>query len=119
MHQLGVFPLGGEDDYVGPTGNLKCVSVPYGANWGVYAPLLKEKAVPFLKEFEPDLVIVSAGYDALASDELANVQLAPEDYRTIAEILNQNFGSLVFGLEGGYNLRDLPLAVEQTLHPYL
>ena len=75
--------------------------------------------MPFLKEFDPDLVIVSAGYDALASDELANVQLVPDDYRWISEILIKNFGATVFGLEGGYNLRDLPLAVEQTLAPYL
>ena len=81
--------------------------------------MLQERAVPFLKEFNPDLVIVSAGYDALASDELANVQLVPDDYRLIAEILRENFGATVFGLEGGYNLRDLPLAVEQTLSPYL
>lgn len=35
---------------------------------------------PLLQEFKPDLVIVSAGYDALEADELATASLQPQDY---------------------------------------
>ncbi|CAN0389616.1 unnamed protein product, partial [Scytosiphon promiscuus] len=56
--------------------------------------------------FEPDLVIVSAGYDALEADELATASLQPEDYARMGKRLQDVFGGKVaFGLEGGYNLQ--------------
>ena len=62
----------------------------------------------------------SAGYDALASDELSNILLRPDDYGTISEILRESFGtSILFGLEGGYSLRDLPLAMKASILPFL
>ena len=73
LHQLGVFPYGGEETITGSLNNICNVGVPYGCKWNAYEPLLEGRAIPFLREFEPDLLIVSAGYDALASDTLADV----------------------------------------------
>lgn len=41
-----------------------------------YEPIFKSQALPFLRDFNPDLVIVSAGYDTLAEDTLAEVSQA-------------------------------------------
>mmetsp|Transcript_31254 Transcript_31254/g.120383 ORF Transcript_31254/g.120383 Transcript_31254/m.120383 type:complete len:83 (-) Transcript_31254:2279-2527(-) len=60
---------------------------------------------------EPDLVIVSAGYDALSVDSLAQIELEPKDFATMTqEILKHlGHGRVVFGLEGGYNLDGVSL----------
>lgn len=55
---------------------------------------------------DPELVIVSAGYDALRVDPLAQVSLEPSDFREMTKLLLQRIGHgrVVFGLEGGYDL---------------
>ena len=94
--------------------------VTSGCKYDAYEPLLLERALPFLKEFDADVYIVCAGYDALASDELAQVSLLPENYESISRHIKRELGSkILFGLEGGYNLRDLPIAIERSLLPFL
>eukprot|EP01035_Chromulina_nebulosa_P028590 gene28590-37775_t len=114
IHELGIFPIGrGGTQETGDNGNILNIPLKYGAKFDVYEKLLREKAIPFIKEFNPELVIICAGYDALSSDELSNILLKPDDYQSISEILKESFGSsILFGLEGGYNLRDLPLAMK-------
>ncbi|CAM9231975.1 unnamed protein product [Scytosiphon promiscuus] len=80
IHQGGIFPGSGEGWDSGPKGNLK--HLPFyetGETWGTYEARFEE-ALSWLQAFEPDLVIVSAGYDALEADELATASLQPEDY---------------------------------------
>jgi len=68
---------------------------------------------------KPDLLIVCAGYDGLASDELASGGLQCQDYKTISEAIKSHFkGPVLFGLEGGYNLRDTPIAVAASIEPF-
>lgn len=72
-----------------------------------------------------DLVIVCAGYDALASDELASCSLTAEDFGKMTQQLRQHLPpqtKIMFGLEGGYQLQDsvgptgnLPQAVVETV----
>jgi acetoin utilization deacetylase AcuC-like enzyme len=66
LHQEGIFPYRGKVEEVGPIGNIRNVPLPGGTKWDTYEPALVEKAIPFLKEFDPELVIVSAGYGALS-----------------------------------------------------
>ena len=77
--------------------------------------LLESQALPFLKEFHPELVIVCAGFDALMDDPLADINLVPLDYRMISEKISAEFGPVVFGMEGGYDLATLPLALKATI----
>ena len=50
---------------------------------------------------------------------MANMNLEVKDYRDMALAIKETFGSaILFGLEGGYNLRDLPLAVKETILPF-
>ena len=122
LHQLYVFPLSGSEQKQGPLKNLRSIGVPAFSTYAQYEPLL-DRALGFLCEqgvFEPDLLIVCAGFDALRSDPMAGVSLEPADYGKIAGKVQEAFGALpvVYGLEGGYNLDDLPLAVESVLLAY-
>eukprot|EP00752_Nemacystus_decipiens_P018681 g16746.t1 len=120
IHQGGIFPGSGGAEDKGPLGNLN--HLPFfglGETWETYEPRF-EQALTWLQEFEPDLVIVSAGYDALEADELATASLQPEDYRRMGRRLREVFGgNVAFGLEGGYNLQVTPLAIRKTIEPFL
>jgi acetoin utilization deacetylase AcuC-like enzyme len=123
LHQMGIFPLSGDPGNSGPLGNLKNIEVPIDTTFATYEGLL-DSALQFLKEFDPELLIVCAGYDALRSDPMAGVSLEPSDYHTIARKIRDTFidssvKGTVFGLEGGYNVQDLPLAVENTIMAYV
>ena len=73
LHQHGIFPNTGSPDVHGDHNNILNIPLPYNCVYSQYEPLLRERALPFLKEFEPQLLIVAAGYDALASDDMAEV----------------------------------------------
>ncbi|CAB1098407.1 unnamed protein product [Ectocarpus sp. CCAP 1310/34] len=110
---------GGAED-IGPLGNLKHLPF-FGVDetWETYEPRFEE-AVKWLEEFEPDMVLVSAGYDALEADELATASLQPKDYERMGIRLKEVFGRKVaFGLEGGYNLQVTPVAIRATIEPFL
>ncbi|CAN0256302.1 unnamed protein product [Pylaiella littoralis] len=120
IHQGGIFPGSGDAKDKGPLENLK--HLPFfgsGEKWETYEPRFEE-ALQWLREFQPDLVIVSAGYDALEADELATASLQPEDFGRMGKRLREVFGRKVaFGLEGGYNLKVTPLAIRETIEPFL
>ena len=71
--------------------------------------------MPFLSNFQPDLLIVSAGYDATAADPLASMNLQPQDYGLFTEYCLQLTRRIVFGLEGGYDFSALSQSVVATI----
>lgn len=74
LHQQDAFPNTGLDPTDrGPLGNILNVPIPAYTDARAYLPLLEERVLPFLMGFEPDLLIVSAGYDSLVDDPLAQV----------------------------------------------
>jgi acetoin utilization deacetylase AcuC-like enzyme len=81
----------------------------------VYQPLFEQKIIPFFQNFQPDLLIVSAGYDATAADPLAGMALQPQDYGLFTEYCLQLTRRILFGLEGGYDLNSLAQSVLQTI----
>ena len=89
-----------------------------GSGWAEYENALRVKALPWLDEFEPDLVFVSAGYDGLSLDPLARQELSANDFGNMTTLLRAAVGDrLVLGLEGGYSLDPdgLPAAVAATI----
>ena len=59
LHELNIFPLGrGGEEETGDFGNILNIPVKYGAKFDLYEKLLREKAIPFIKEFNPELVII-------------------------------------------------------------
>ncbi|MEC8972982.1 MAG: histone deacetylase, partial [Verrucomicrobiota bacterium] len=70
------------------------------------------RAVAELKAYDPDLVIVSAGFDAYAGDPLCNQKLSAEDFRWFGKTLGGLGLPVASAMEGGYSddLPDLVLA---------
>jgi acetoin utilization deacetylase AcuC-like enzyme len=81
--------------------------------------MFEQKVMPFLKDFQPDLLIVSAGYDANDADPLAGISLYPEDYGVFTDYCLQLTRRIVFGLEGGYQLTALAQSVVATIESCL
>jgi acetoin utilization deacetylase AcuC-like enzyme len=119
LHEHPLFPFSGKTDVKGDYNNILNIILDSGTKIESYEQKLKSEAIPFLLEFQPDIIIVCAGYDALSSDDLSNLMLHPNDYRIISQHLKDNFGEkIIFGLEGGYNTKELPLAIKETILPF-
>ena len=90
-----------------------------GSNINQYIPAFEEKVIPFLTKFAPDLLIISAGYDAAKDDPLAAINLLPEDYYAFTKYCLQVTPKICFGLEGGYHLGALSASVATTIQACL
>jgi acetoin utilization deacetylase AcuC-like enzyme len=109
MHQWPFYPgTGGPDDQRATT-----LNVPLRAGGGdaEYADAFDRIVEPAVREFEPDLVLVSAGFDAHELDPLAGMNVTEDGFRMLAArsaALAPRFAAV---LEGGYNLETLPALV--------
>ena len=104
-HQWPLYPGSGAES-MDPKPNIKNFNFPEGTDMVVYRERYENEMLPFLLRDDPDLVVVSAGFDALESDPLAGLSLQPQDFREFVDILVEQLptGKFVFGLEGGYHL---------------
>jgi acetoin utilization deacetylase AcuC-like enzyme len=96
------------------------IPLPAGCGDSEYLQVFEQVITPAAKKFKPQLVLVSAGYDAHWADELAMMQLSVSGFAKIAGIIRELAdelceGRLVFALEGGYNLRALAASIKATL----
>lgn len=96
-------PRSASSDDTGPLGNIQNINLPSGTTWeNGYRDAL-ERAVAFLSEQDPDILLVAAGFDALDADLTSKLRLQPSDFKRIADTLKRKFGTRVaMGLEGGY-----------------
>ncbi len=111
-HQYPHYPGTGYWDETGQgDGAGTVVNVPLGGGIGDqgFARILSEIVTPIAWRFQPQLILVSAGYDAHWDDPLASLVLSVAGYTAIARALKELAGELcdgrlVFTLEGGYHL---------------
>jgi acetoin utilization deacetylase AcuC-like enzyme len=93
--------------------------VPPGSGEDEWLSLVEHVAIPAAREFEPELVLLSAGFDAHRADPLANCELATGSYAQLARhvrALAASFDVPVgLALEGGYDLDALSSSVVTTL----
>lgn len=115
LHQFPCYPGTGQASEKGAYNNVLNLPLSAGGTIAVYQPLFEQKVMPFLSNFQPDLLIVSAGYDATAADPLANMNLQPQDYGLFTEYCLQLTRRIVFGLEGGYDFSALSQSVVATI----
>ena len=115
LHQSPCYPGTGDAEEHGAYGNVLNIPLYPGGGIAEYLSAFESLVVPFLSKFEPDLLIVSAGYDATASDPLASMSLAPSDYGTFTAYCLQITRRIAFGLEGGYALQELAQSVVATI----
>lgn len=78
--------------------------------------LLLNVFLPVAKEFRPDVILVSAGFDSLAGDPLGGLRLSPGFYGEIVHRLLRISPRLVAFLEGGYQLDRIPAAALAEVH---
>ncbi|WP_413173172.1 histone deacetylase family protein [Anabaena azotica] len=115
LHQYPAYPGTGKASEKGLHNNVLNLPLPPGSDITSYRPLWESLILPFLTKFQPDLLIVSAGYDALADDPLASVNLQPEDFGLFTEYCLGITRKILFGLEGGYDLPTLSKSVVATI----
>ncbi|MGD0828294.1 MAG: histone deacetylase [Desulfobaccales bacterium] len=85
-----------------------------------YLEALRNEGLPRLRQFAPQFVMISAGFDAHAKDPLAHINLTRSGYREMARLVldlaqESAGGRLITVLEGGYNLEVLEECVEDHL----
>jgi len=112
-HQYPFYPGTGWMDETGMgEGEGTTVNFPMSAGWGdeEYLRAFNEVLVPVARRFQPQLILVSAGFDAHWADQLAMMRVSVKGFAQMVMILKELAaelcqGRLVFTLEGGYNLR--------------
>jgi len=119
LHQFPCYPGTGSADERGAYNNVLNLPMQPGSTVAEYEPAFENQVIPFLTEFQPDLLIVSAGYDANADDPLASMNLQPQDYGLFTQYCLQLTRRVVFGLEGGYDFSALSRSVVATIEQCL
>ncbi|KAF2840317.1 histone deacetylase clr3 [Patellaria atrata CBS 101060] len=126
VHKDGTFyptgPTGNHTYCGGPSAIGKNVNIPWsrhGMGDGDYMLAFQTIIMPVAMEFDPDLVIISAGFDAAEGDTLGGCHVSPACYAHMTHMLmSLAHGKVAVCLEGGYNLRSIAksaLAVTRTL----
>lgn len=85
-----------------------------------YRRLIMQDLVPAIKKFQPEFIILSAGFDAHEADLMSGTTLSTDGYDFVSEVIMNlvnrfTDGRVVSVLEGGYNLDVLPLLVENHI----
>lgn len=119
LHEFPHYPGTGEAHEQGAHHNVLNLPMAAGSTMDDYQPLFEQKVMPFLRSFQPDILIVSAGYDANQADPLASIALQPQDYGVFSHYCLELTHRIVFGLEGGYDYDSLAQSVAATLKPCL
>jgi acetoin utilization deacetylase AcuC-like enzyme len=122
IHQSGIYPGTGPLQDVGAgagEGYTLNLPVPAGSGEEEWLSLVEHVVLPAARAFEPDLVLVSAGFDAHRADPLAGCRLETESFgelaRQVRELAAQRAVPLGVILEGGYEPRSLAASVRETL----
>lgn len=115
LHESPQYPGTGASGERGFHNNVLNLPLPSGSSLQDYQVRFEDKILPFFRQFQPDLLLVSAGYDANYDDPLANLSLHPKDYGVLTDYALQLTHRTVFGLEGGYDYRALSESVAATI----
>jgi acetoin utilization deacetylase AcuC-like enzyme len=122
IHQSPLYPGTGPASDVGSgpgEGFTVNVPVPSGTDDSAYCSLVEHVAVPLLHNFEPQLVLISAGYDAHRDDPLASCRVSEEGFavmtRSVRRACDADEIPLGCVLEGGYALGALARSVAATM----
>ena len=100
--------------------NMVNVPLPASTNGKIVRDMISKTWIPRLDEFKPQLIIISAGFDAHREDDLGQMGLVEDDYvwmtKQLMEVANRYCdGKIVSCLEGGYNLSALGRSVAAHL----
>jgi acetoin utilization deacetylase AcuC-like enzyme len=122
-HQSGIYPGTGKVHEVGlGAGEGSLVNIPLPARTGDegFGMVVERIMLPVAARFQPELLLVSAGFDAHWNDPLAGLQLTTSGYHALATSLKKVADSLcegriIFFLEGGYDPEALAFNIDAVL----
>ncbi|MGH1418424.1 MAG: histone deacetylase family protein [Hyphomicrobiaceae bacterium] len=114
-HQMPLFPGSGALSETG-VGNIWNAPLAANDDGEKFRDAFENRILPALKSFHPDIILISAGFDAHKDDPLASLALVESDFMWVTEQLAliadaQCDGRIVSMLEGGYNLAALARSV--------
>jgi acetoin utilization deacetylase AcuC-like enzyme len=116
LHQWPFYPGSG-----GPSEQRETtVNVPLNAGGGdeEYFLAFDEVVVPAVQGFRPELLLVSAGFDAHADDAIADMRVSADGFRELSRRCAELAPRVAAVLEGGYNLATLPGLVRAALEGF-
>ena len=119
IHEHPLFPGTGSENETG-VGNIFNAPIKSGTTSDEFIDIFEGKLIENIDKFKPDVILISAGFDAHKRDPLADINLESEDYYTltksIVEIANLHCdGRVISFLEGGYDLLALSEATKAHL----
>jgi acetoin utilization deacetylase AcuC-like enzyme len=115
-HEMPLYPGTGARSERGEHDNIVNAPLSAGDGGAEFRQAFESVIVPRLEAFRPDLIVISAGFDAHMRDPLANLNLSEPDYawvtQKLMEIADRHAsGRIVSVLEGGYDLQGLSQSV--------
>ncbi|MGB0505548.1 MAG: histone deacetylase family protein [Pikeienuella sp.] len=110
-HQSPLYPGTGMEHETG-AGNIHNATLPPMSGGAAFRAAWRDKLLPAIDAHKPDLIVISAGFDAHADDPLANLNLVEDDFawitQELCDLANKHCdGRVVSTLEGGYSLSAL------------
>jgi len=122
VHEDGLYPGTGDVDEIGEgdgEGATVNASLPAGSGDADYRHVFEDVFAPVLGRFDPDLLLISAGFDAHRHDPISRMRVSTEGYALLTDqvrsIAEEAGAGLAFVLEGGYGLDTLSEGVV-TVH---
>ena len=118
-HEFPLFPGTGSEDETG-VGNIFNAPIKSGTKGIDFIKIFEDKIIKPVNKFKPEVILISAGFDAHERDPLANINLVSEDYfeitKKIVDIANiHSNGRIISFFEGGYDLIALSESIKEHL----
>ena len=118
-HEYPLFPGTGSDEETG-VGNIFNAPLKTGIEGKEFLKIFEQKIIIPIDKFKPDVILISAGFDAHKRDPLANINLDSEDFfnitKQIVDLGNiHSKGRIISFLEGGYDLLALSESIKHHL----
>jgi acetoin utilization deacetylase AcuC-like enzyme len=122
-HEYPFYPGTGAATEIGEGEGRGCtinVPMPHGSGDAEHARAFEDVIVPALYRFRPQVILVSAGFDAHFADDIAMQQLSVDGYGGVVSMVNRAAdelcgGRVLYAQEGGYHLVALPWCVRRTI----
>ena len=114
-----MFPGSGAEEETG-VGNIFNATLKSGTNGPEFLHIFESKILAPLDKFKPEVILISAGFDAHIRDPLANIYLESADYfkitKKIVELANiHSKGRIISFFEGGYDLQALSESIKEHI----
>ena len=118
-HEFPLFPGTGSEHETG-VGNIFNAPLKSGTNSQDFIKIFEKKVLNPIDKFKPEVILVSAGFDAHFRDPLANINLESKDYYKITKMIVNlanvhSNGKIISFLEGGYDLLALSESIKEHL----